>query len=154
MNAEHINPFVSVSCDILKQVCNIDANRGQIYIKKSPIQSERVTILVGLTGEIKGQVFFSMEERVACSIASAMMMGMPVPKLDEMSKSAIAELGNMILGNTATVFSNNGINIDITTPTVIVGSDISITTKASQTICIPIEFSQGQKIEIDISVQE
>lgn len=154
MNADHINPFVSVSCDILKQVCNIDANRGQIYIKKAPIQSERVTILVGLAGEIRGQVFFNMEEGVACSIASAMMMGMPVPKLDEMSKSAIAELGNMILGNTATVFSNNGINIDITTPTVIVGSNISITTKASQTICIPIEFNKGQKIEIDISIQD
>ena len=154
MNAEHINPFVSVSCDILKQVCNIDANRGQIYIKKSPIGNERVTILVGLAGEIKGQVFFNMEEKVACSIASAMMMGRTVSELDDMSKSAIAELGNMILGNTATVFANNGINVDITTPTVIVGSDFSISTKASQTICIPIEFNQGQRINIDISIQE
>lgn len=152
MNAEHINPFISVSCDILKQVCNIDARRGQIYIKKSSFQADRVIILVGLAGTIRGQVFFSMEENVACSIASAMMMGMPVQELDEMSKSAIAELGNMILGNVATVFSNSGINIDITTPTVMVGSNISISTKSSQTVCIPIELNDDQKIDIDISI--
>ena len=126
----------------------------QIYIKKSPFTADRVIILVGLAGEIKGQVFFSMEENVACTIASAMMMGMPVSELDEMSKSAISELGNMIVGNAATLFSSKGISIDITTPTVMVGTNISISTNTTQTVCVPVEFNDNLKVEIDIALQE
>lgn len=153
MNAEHINPFISVACDMLKQVCNISATRGQLYIKKSTFSADRVVILVGLAGQLKGQVFLSMDEKVACQIASAMMCGMPVPQLDDMSKSAISELGNMILGNVATTFANNGITMDITTPTLMVGNDILISTKANQTVCIPLEFDGG-KLEIDVAIED
>ncbi len=45
-------------------------------------------------------------------------MGMPVTELDDMATSAISELGNMIMGNAATIFSTKGIVIDITPPTV------------------------------------
>ncbi len=45
-------------------------------------------------------------------------MGMPVTELDDMAMSAISELGNMIMGNAATIFSTKGIVIDITPPTV------------------------------------
>ena len=44
-----------------------------------------------------------MDKPVALQIASAMMMGMTITELDEMSKSAIAESANMILGNAATL---------------------------------------------------
>ena len=42
-------------------------------------------------------------------MASKMMMGMPVTALDDMSISAISELGNMIMGNAATILLNKGI---------------------------------------------
>jgi chemotaxis protein CheX len=80
------------------------------------------------------------------------MFGMEVLALDEMSKSAIAELGNMIMGNVSTEFYNEGIKIDITPPTVLVGSDINISTKGIQTVCVPIEIENGTKIEVDVAV--
>ena len=46
-----------------------------------------------------------------------MMMGMPVTALDDMSASAINELGNMMMGNAATILSTKGIAMDITPPT-------------------------------------
>lgn len=77
-----------------------------------------MVILIGVTGEMRGQVVLSIDEKKACEIASRMMMGMPVPELDDMAISAISELGNMIMGNAATVFSVRNIGIDITPPTV------------------------------------
>lgn len=55
-------------------------------------------------GEMKGQVILAIRENNAKDIASRMMFGMPVNELDEMASSALNELGNMIMGNTATIF--------------------------------------------------
>ena len=57
-----------------------------------------------------------------------MMMGMQVVELDEMAKSAICELSNMILGNSATAFSENKIIVDITPPSLLIGKDINVST--------------------------
>jgi chemotaxis protein CheX len=152
MDVKYINPFINVSINIVQQICNVGAKKGQIFVKNSPFIADNVVIIIGIAGDFKGQVFFTMDEKTACSIASSMMFGMEVPALDEMSKSAIAELGNMIMGNVSTEFYNEGITIDITPPTVLVGSDMNISTKGVQTICIPIEIENGTKIMIDIVI--
>lgn len=152
MDVKYINPFINVSINIVQQICNVGAKRGQIYVKDSPFIADNVVIIIGIAGDFKGQVFFTMQEKTACSIASSMMFGMDVPTLDEMAKSAIAELGNMIMGNVSTEFYNEGIKIDITPPTVLVGSDINISTKGIQTICVPIEIENGNRLEIVVAV--
>ena len=85
-------------------------------------------IQVGIVGEMKGQVILAIEDDIAKEIASKMMFGMPVTELDEMSSSALNELGNMIMGNTATIFSTLGILIDITPPLAVYGSDLILKT--------------------------
>jgi chemotaxis protein CheX len=152
MDVKYINPFINVSINIVQQICNVGAKRGQIYVKDSPFIADNVVIIIGIAGDFKGQVFFTMQEKTACSIASSMMFGMDVPALDEMAKSAIAELGNMIMGNVSTEFYNEGIKIDITPPTVLVGSDINISTKGIQTICVPIEIENGNRLEIVVAI--
>lgn len=154
MNVEYINPFINVSINLVQMVCNVKADRGQIFIKNSTFMAENVVIIIGIAGEFKGQVFFSMNESTACKIASAMMFGMEVNALEDMAKSAIAELGNMIMGNVSTEFSNSGIKIDITPPTVLVGSDIAVSTKGVKTICVPLILENIGKIEIDVAVTE
>jgi chemotaxis protein CheX len=117
MNVEHINPFLMASTKVLKEMCFIDAKVGKPYIKDPVFLDNTMVILIGITGEMKGQAMISLEHAVACDIASKMIM-MPITEMDEFARSAICELGNMIMGNTATVFSTKGIEIDITPPTV------------------------------------
>lgn len=154
MNVEYINPFISVSVNLMKMVCNETASRGKVFIKNSTFASDNVVIIIGVAGEIKGQVFFSMNNITACNIASTMMFGTEVKELDDMAKSAIAELGNMIMGNVSTEFFNNGIKIDITPPTVLVGKDMALSTRGLKTICIPLLLEKLGKIEIDVTLTE
>jgi chemotaxis protein CheX len=154
LNVEYINPFINVSLNLVETVCNVKASRGQIYMKNSTFMAESVVIIIGIAGEFKGQVFFSMDESTACKIASAMMFGMEVDTLGDMAKSAIAELGNMIMGNVSTEFFNNGIKIDITPPTILVGSDMAVSAKGIKTICVPLILENVGKIEIDVAVTE
>lgn len=154
MNVEYIIPFINVAVRLLNMVCNTKVNRGKVYVKNSTFIAESVVIIIGIAGEFKGQVFFSMDESTACKIASTMMFGMEVKELDEMAKSAIAELGNMIMGNVSTEFYNDGVRIDITPPTILVGKDISFSTKGLKTLCIPLELDNLGKIDIDVSLSE
>lgn len=152
MNIEYINPFIEASQTVLMQIAAIDAKLGKVFLKDSPYNSDTVAIIVGLTGKIRGQVVFTMSNAVARSIASCMMMGMPVTELDEISKSAISELTNMILGNTATILYNKGIMIEITPPSFVMGDNLQISTNKMKTVCVPLHLGEERRLDIDITI--
>jgi chemotaxis protein CheX len=151
VNAEHINPFLMASTKILKEMCFVDAKIGKPYIKSPAFFDNTLLIMIGITGEMRGQAMIAFAHDIACDIASKMIM-MPITEMDELAKSAICELGNMIMGNTATIFSTKGIAIDITPPTVGNGS-MSFTNNYAQNICIPLEYDGGKIIEINIAIK-
>ncbi|NTV89937.1 MAG: chemotaxis protein CheX [Clostridiales bacterium] len=153
MNIEYINPFIEASQTVLKQIANIDAVLGKVYLRNSPYRSENIVIMVGLTGTIRGQAILTMSKKLAMSIASSMMFGMPVTEFDEISKSAISELANMILGNTATILYNRGLGVDITPPTMLMGENVEITPNKMRTVCIPLLINDDDKIELDVSFE-
>ncbi len=151
VNVDHINPFLLASTKILKEMCFVEASIGKPYIKSPAFFEDTLIILIGFTGAMKGQAMIAFERPVACDIASKMIM-MPVTELDELAKSAIGELGNMIMGNTATIFSTKGIAIDITPPTIGNGT-ISFTTNYAQNLCIPLIYDGNKVIEINIAIK-
>ncbi|HHV29188.1 chemotaxis protein CheX [Acetivibrio mesophilus] len=152
MNVEYINPFIEASQTVLKQIAGIDAKLGSVSLKNSPYTSDNIVILVGLTGKIRGQAIFAMSKAVALTIASGMMGGMELTELDEISKSALSELTNMILGNTATILYNKGVGVEITPPSFLMGDNMQISPSKMKTICIPLLLGEDKKIELDISV--
>ena len=151
VNAEHINPFLMASTKILKEMCFVDAKVGKPYIKSPAFFDNTLLIMIGVTGEMRGQAMIAFEHSIACDIASKMIM-MPITEMDELARSAICELGNMIMGNTATIFSTKGIAIDITPPTVGNGT-MSFTNNFAQNICIPLVYEDNKIIEINIAIK-
>ncbi|AUG58327.1 chemotaxis protein CheX [Acetivibrio saccincola] len=154
MNVEYINPFIEASRTVLKQITGIDAKLGKIFVKTSPYASDNILIIVGLTGKIRGQAVFAMNQYVALDIASSMMGGIETVELDEMSKSAISELANMILGNAATILYNRGIGVEITPPTFLMGENMQISNAKMKTICIPLLLGDNKQMQIDVSIVE
>lgn len=152
INVDHINPFLMAASKIFKGMCFIDTRIGKPYIKDPIFLDNTIIIIIGFTGKMKGQVMIAFEQKIACDLASKMIM-MPVTEMNEFSLSAISELGNMILGNTATIFSTQGIDIDITPPTIGSGS-MSFSYTFAKNICIPMEYEDGKKIEINIAIKE
>lgn len=155
MKAEYINPFVVAAQNVIKTACNEDLTIGKLSIKSNPIMTNDVVSLIGVTGAVEGQVIFSLGDSVARYIASKMMFGADVPELDEMAKSAICELTNMILGNTATGFSEQGVLIDITPPSLLIGKDMTVSTVKGDFVSIPLQFtSTGATFEIEIFIKD
>lgn len=153
INVEYINPFISAAQTVLKDFCQIETTIGKPYLKQASYEGDLLAVIVGITGVLKGQVILTLEKGTACDIASHMMMGMPVPELNDMAKSAIGELCNMILGNAATIFSTKNIALDITPPTLTQGTDLSFSVSDSKTICVPLEY-ENNSFEINIAIKD
>jgi chemotaxis protein CheX len=151
LNAEHVNPFLIAATKILKDMCMVDARIGKPYIKDTEFKDDTVVIFIGVTGEMRGQVMIAFNNIIARDIASKMTM-MNITQLDELSISALSELGNMILGNAATIFSTKGILMDITPPTLGMGN-MTFSTSYSQNICIPLIYEDNKIIEFNIAVK-
>lgn len=149
INAEHINPFLLSTTKVMKDMCLVDVKLGQPSMKAANFTTDTVIIMIGITGEIRGQVLITFSPTTSCDIASRMMM-MPVTSLDEISISAISELGNMILGNAATILSTKGVEIDITPPSICRGN-VSFMSNSSQNISVPFLY-ENNSFELNISV--
>lgn len=150
MKIEYINPFVEASQKVIKETTGLNPILGKIYTKDIPHKGDHIAVLIGLTGSLQGTVIMSFRKKFACKIVSFMLGGMPVPELDEIAKSAISELCNMILGNTASIFSQKAIGIDITPPTVLIGENMQFSSSKAATWCVPLEFDDGDTMDIDI----
>lgn len=141
LNAEHINPFLMAAKKVLQDVCFVEVNVQKPILREASFQEDDWTIIIGVTGEMRGQVLIGLGQGNACAIASKMCM-MEITSIDDFAESALSELGNMIMGNAATVFSSNGIGIDITPPTLSHGK-VSFTNTYAKCLCIPMTFEGG-----------
>ncbi len=128
IDVRHINPFLQSCISIVESVTQVKMVVGKPERTDFYLREMTYAIQVGVIGELKGQVILAMGESNAKDVASRMMYGMPVNELDEMSSSALNELSNMIMGNTATIFSTLGIIIDITPPLAVYGKDLQLKT--------------------------
>ncbi|MBO6108972.1 MAG: chemotaxis protein CheX [Eubacterium sp.] len=141
LNAEHINPFLMTAKKILQDVCFVEVAIQKPMLKEASFGKDDWVIIVGVTGEMRGQVLIAMSEKNACAIASKMCMT-EIKAIDDFAASALSELGNMIMGNASTVFSSSGIGIDITPPTLSHG-EVSFTSTYTKSLCVPMVFDGG-----------
>lgn len=150
MDVKYINPFFASITNIMPQLGIQNIKKGELSIRSKFIKSQGVLINVGVVGDIKGNIIYGTTVECAKKIASSMMMGMPVEELDEMAQSAISELTNMLTANASTVFSEEGINIDISTPTLMYG-DFTATASTDKVICVKM-LIEDLPFEINIAI--
>jgi chemotaxis protein CheX len=151
MKAEYINPFLESAGIVLEQLINVRPVPGRLAIKEVKFAEEHVWIQIGMSGQMQGDIVFGIHEQVALKIVSAMMGGFLVTQMDDMARSAISELGNMISGNASTILSNQGIRIDITPPRLIHSKE-EAEFGDKKALTIPIQLEQIGELEIKVLI--
>lgn len=100
-----------------------------------------VNVLIGLSGGLRGSVVLGLSEAAALDVVGRMMGGMSIVELDEMGKSALSELGNMLFG-TALGHLEAAVPIELSPPTLITGRHLRLL--ISQVKSSRLSFSLGQ----------
>jgi chemotaxis protein CheX len=149
LKAIYINPFLKAASYVLDQF-QLTCEVGKPSIKSSPFSGLEVLAVVGITGDIRGQMYFGGSMSGILQIVSTMMGGVPVSTLDSLEQSAISELANMICGNAMSFFSQEGISLDITPPMLIIGNQIEISAVKMSVLSIPIILNTDNQIEMNI----
>lgn len=152
MDVKLVNPFIDAFSTVLPQMGFPVPERSGMGLKDKHIASLGVSVLVGFTKEIRGNVVYNMDEETAKFIASTMMMGMPVAAFDEMAQSAISEMANMLTATAATNLAVLGKEVDISTPSLTVGTGASLRISSGQLLTVAMDF-EGHVVEIDIAVE-
>ena len=152
MDVKFINPFIEAVMGVLPQLGFENIVRTGLSVKGSKISMSGVSLTIGIVGEKKGNVVYIMDNEGAKKIASTMMMGMPVDEFDDMAKSAVSELSNMLSANTSINFSNMGISTDISIPALMHGENIEISTSTSQVICVDFDVD-GIHLQVNVSLE-
>jgi len=151
LDVKLVNPFIASFNHVMKSLGFIDILTRGIAVKSGATKCNGVVLVVGLVGDLKGTIVFSMQEEVALRIASKLMMGAPVAELDEMARSSICELSNMLSAHAATGLTEQGHAVDISPPNIMQGDNMRITMASEKTISIEVS-ADGLILQMNIAI--
>jgi chemotaxis protein CheX len=117
--SENITHILNATLESVKGVIPMPLVVGQPSIMTEPLEQTEIGVLIGMVGHVRGRIVLESEAKIFGAIGEA-MFGMPLE--GEMLQSFTGELGNMLAGNLCTIVASKGVDIDITPPTVMVGS--------------------------------
>ena len=151
MDAKLVNPIIDAFMEVLPQMGFPMPRRKRIYLQDRNVISSGVILAVGFTRQLRGKVIYNMTADTARYIASTMMLGVPVERFNDMAKSALREMSNMLTARAATNFAKLGIEVDITTPELVIDEDHTIKISDAHFLTVEMEIG-GRRIDIALSV--
>jgi chemotaxis protein CheX len=151
MNKDRLSAFSNAVLNIMPQLGIEGVEQKETRECGKNIETSGIVCIVGIIGDLTGNVIFSMSEDCAKAIASAMMGGMEVAEFDELTQSAISELSNMLAANSSIGLSELGLTTDISTPTMMQGI---FTMSGAFDVSTCIEMKVGEyPFEVYVSLQ-
>ena len=129
INVEYINPILKATVTVVRDACRLDVTIGKPSLATASFTDDEFLILMGITGEMKGQAIIDFPIEGGKEIASAMCM-MPLESL----------------------YSVAGRAIDITPPTICTGNVVFNANYAAN-IKIPILKDGARLFDINIAIK-
>ena len=150
MKAELVNLFLNPAIEIWRKELKDELGFSEAELVSGNFTTEDVTVIIGVTGRLRGNVFYEFSRETALAVADAMCGG-PIEELDDISMSALGELANMITGNATIQLADTGYECAISTPVILPKGAVFHTPDPQ----IRARFSSGQgPMSIRISLAE
>jgi chemotaxis protein CheX len=95
-----------------------------------------ITGMIGMAGAVRGSASIHLPQSVAFLCMSG-MLGMQPESMTSDVRDGIGEVANVIIGGAKSDLNSGGIAFNISTPTVIIGSNYVISSSGQQPVCLP-----------------
>ena len=151
MDAKLVNPIIDAFMEVMPQMGFPMPRRLRVYMQDRNIISNGIMLMVGFTKQMQGKVVYNMTADTAKYVASTMMMGVPVTKFGELVQSALREMSNMLTARAATKFAEMGLEVDITTPELIIDEDYIIRISEANHLTVEMELGD-HRMDIVLAV--
>lgn len=137
-----VNHYVAAAIEILVHETKGRVERGQVELEANPYTTDDVTAVVGISGDVSGSLYLSMTEETALAIVGA-MLGQPAPEFDEIAKSGIAELANVVAGTAGIALGAAGLRTNISPPLLLHGAGARLSSLDRQRLVVTLRTSLG-----------
>ena len=144
IKAEFINPILAGFANGFKQITQFDLQMDKPTIKYPPIVSDSICIHLGITGDLAGKILYDFNETNVFKIIE-FMIKTPLTHFDDLARSGINEICNILTANCCSALSAAGYTCDITPPIMLEakGMNISIFDHDVHILYIPMIFPHG-----------
>jgi chemotaxis protein CheX len=142
----------SSACDVFSTMLAMDLVAGPMEIGEAAARNRAgVVALLGFAGDWAGSGTLYCDGKFACRMAGQLMMA-EYSVVDDEVLDAVAEMGNMIIGNVKNALEEKLGPMGLSTPTVIYGRNFETRTVGSKEwVTVPFEsgeYSMGVQITI------
>ncbi len=151
MKAEYANIFIKSAIEVFSKEAGVRLSRKDLAKKSSPMPSLPVSIILGITGFLRGQVVYAMGNDFVFNVARAMLPNKLPAEVKRLANSAVSEIANMITGQASIALAGEHGKIDLTPPAVLMGSDLSMDFLDIPTISLSL-ISEIGVLEINIAL--
>ncbi len=140
VTSQHV---IDATQEIFETMIMVEAKAGEPLDKPVTTFDKGMTSMVGFAGFRQGMLAIHTPEAVAIDI-TALFLGMEVEKIDEDVIDALGELANMVAGSIKPLMAKDGVDVELSLPSVIHGSEYSMTTLAdAELIVVPFKLDSG-----------
>ena len=153
MKVEYANVFIKSAVAVFLKEVNVHLTRKDLARKESPVPGRPIAIIMGITGFIRGQIVYAMDQSFAYGVAKAMLPNSLPLESRQMANSAISEIANIITGQATIYLAGHAEKLYITPPVVIMATDLTLDFLAIPTIALSL-LSEIGVLEINIALTE
>jgi len=155
IDIKYLNPFFTAAYDVISEMSEEDVQRGKLALNNSTeTKSRGFAVIIGVVSDkerINGRVILDMEKKTAIQFAEKMNFE-DIGEFNDLVRSSMGEIGNMISGRAISVLQNQGYDFSITPPTLFEGDNMTVTTPNSlPTVVVPLETVFG-KILVNLAL--
>ena len=153
MKADDVNVFVQAATSVFEQELGVQLKRQSITRKELPIPGRPICIVLGITGALRGQVVYALDEQFAMDIARALLPNKLPSEQRKLMKSAVGEIGNIVTGQATIKLAGSDRRLDLTPPTVVTGKELALDFLSIPTVSLQMLSTMGA-LEINVALQE
>lgn len=145
MNVKYINPLLESTLTVLSTMAMVDAKAGKPSIKQGTNALGDVTGMIDLSGaEGSGSLAISFSASAILDITDK-MLGEKIATINDVVIDVVGEITNMITGNAKRIYSEQGMDFNLTLPSTSVGSNQPLKHSVNgDTILLPFTTEAGE----------
>lgn len=156
MKAGMLNPFLKALPAYCQEMTGVsfryhDASVLKLRDANSSDQGWRIEVPVH--GQLNGKVVYTLDHQSALSLASQVMLDLPVRELDDMAMNALLELVNRTAARAAESLKLTGYECKVDRPRLVANGPLP-TEEANLGIRLVLENPEGLKITTDLCLKE
>lgn len=148
-----VAPFFHAARQVLEQELGLEVRLSPASAQPmSDLSGGDLTVLVAITGDVEGSAFYRYSIPCALGIVSR-IIDTPMDEMDDLARSGIAELGNVITGRAGILLAERGWSCTIAPPVVVVGRELKVHAPHLPVWQATAETPYGA-VTIDVAVRE